>query len=48
MNPYLAVLLHRCIDECGYSWPTACQIARRMFGRQFTLEELRTIYREMK
>lgn len=40
----IAAALHRCIDECGYSWPTACQIVSRMAGRLYTVEELRALY----
>ena len=41
----LAAALHRCIDDCGYSWPTACQIVSRMAGRLYTVPELRELYR---
>lgn len=41
----LADALHRCIDDCGYSWPTACQIVSRMAGRRYTVAELREMYR---
>ena len=41
----LAATLHRCIDDCGYSWPTACQIVSRMAGRRYTVAELREMYR---
>ncbi len=41
----LAAALHRCIDDCGYSWPTACQIVSRMAGRIYTVAELREMYR---
>ena len=39
----LAAALHRCIDDCGYSWPTACQIVSRMAGRIYTVAELREV-----
>ncbi|WP_337541347.1 hypothetical protein [Clostridium sp.] len=41
----LAAALRHCIDDCGYSWPTACQILSRMTGRTYTLAELRDLYR---
>ncbi len=41
----LAAALHRCIDVCDYSWPTACQIVGRMAGRRYTVAELREINR---
>ena len=41
----LAAALHRCIDDCGYSWPTACQIVSRMAGRLYIVAELREMYR---
>ena len=41
----LSAALHRCIDDCGYSWPTACQIVSRMAGRIYTVAELREMYR---
>lgn len=37
----LVEALHRCIDHCGYSCPTACQIVSRMSGRRYTVAELR-------
>ena len=42
---YLAAALHRYIDVCGYSWPTAYQIVSRMAGRLYTVPELREMYR---
>ena len=41
----LAAALRHCIDDCGCSWPTACQILSRMAGRTYTLAELRDLYR---
>lgn len=41
----LAAALRHCIDDCGCSWPTACQILSRMAGRAYTLAELRDLYR---
>ena len=41
----LAAALHRRIDVCGCSWPTACQIVSRMAGRLYTVAELREMYR---
>ena len=41
----LASALHRCIDDCGYSWPTACQIVGRMAGRLYTVAEMRELCR---
>ena len=41
----LPKLLHRYVDDCGYSWPTACQIVSRMAGRIYTVAELREMYR---
>ena len=41
----LAAALHRCIDVCGYSWSTACQIVSRMAGRLYTVHEVREMYR---
>ena len=42
----LLSILHRYIDDCGYSRPTTCQVVSRMFGRQFTMEELRAAYQQ--
>lgn len=44
----LAAALRHCIDDCGCSWPTACQILSRMAGRAYTLAELRDLYRLTK
>lgn len=33
--------IHRCVDECGYSWATTCQIISRMAGYQYTEKELK-------
>ena len=41
----LSDVIHRCIDDCGYSWPTACQVVSRMTGRLYTLAELQELYR---
>ena len=41
----LAAALRHCIDDCGCSWSTACQILSRMAGRTYTLAELRDLYR---
>ena len=41
----LSAALHRCIDDCGYSWPTACKMDSRMAGRRYTVAELREMYR---
>ena len=41
----LAAALRHCIDDCGCSWPTACQNLSRMAGRTYTLAELRDLYR---
>lgn len=45
MDPDLSSALHRCIDECGYSWPTTCQVVSRMFGRLYTVAELQAAYK---
>lgn len=42
----ISQLLHRYVDEYGYSWPTACQVVNRMLGSSYTQEELAAIYRE--
>lgn len=47
MDTKLAVLLHRYIDEYGYSWSTTRQVVNRMFGRQYTLEELKSLYKQI-
>ena len=39
----LAAALRHCIDDCGCSWPTACQILSRMTGRTYTLAELQEL-----
>lgn len=36
--------IHRCVDECGYSWATTCQIISRMAGYQYTEKELKKLY----
>ena len=41
----LAAALHRCIDDCGCSWLTVCQIVSRMAGCLYTVAELREMYR---
>ena len=46
MVSYIYQLLHRYVDEYGYSWPTACQVVNRMLGSSYTQEELAAIYRE--
>ena len=46
MAPDISQLLHRYVDEYGYSWPTACQVVNRMLGSSYTQEELAAIYRE--
>ena len=46
MAPDISQLLHRYVDEYGYSWPTVCQVVNRMLGSSYTQEELAAIYRE--
>lgn len=40
----IAHTVHRCVDECGYSWATTCQIVSRMVGHQYTEEDLKKLY----
>lgn len=44
MNTDLTKILHRYIDEYGYSWSTVRQVVNRMLGRQYTMEELWSAY----
>ena len=46
MTPDISQLLHRYVDEYGYSWSTACQVVNRMLGSSYTQEELAAIYKE--
>ena len=48
MTPDISQLLHRYVDEYGYSWPTACQVVNRMLGSDYTQEQLLTLYRKNK
>lgn len=36
--------VRRCVDECGYSWATTCQIVGRMLGRVYTVSEAKLAY----
>lgn len=46
MSLDLPKLLHRYVDDCGYSWPLTVQVVNRMLGSNYTLELLRALYRE--
>ena len=48
MTPDISQLLHRYVDEYGYSWSTACQVVNRMLGSDYTQEQLLTLYRKNK
>ena len=44
----IAHTVHRCVDECGYSWATTCQIVSRMVGRIYTVQEVKLAYNTYK
>ena len=43
----LPKLLHRYVDDCGYSWPLTVQVVNRMLGSNYTQEQLRALYRKI-
>ena len=44
MTPAISQLLHRYVDDCGYSWPLTVQVINRMLGSSYTQEQLRALY----
>lgn len=44
----LPKLLHRYVDDCGYSWPLTVQVINRMLGSSYTQEQLRALYGKNK
>ena len=37
-------MLHRYVDDCGYSWPLTGQVVNWMLGSNYTQEQLRALY----